>query len=310
MPRRTLRIATRQSPLALWQARHIANLIQIHWPETKVELVPMLTSGDKFLETRLQKLGGKGLFVKELEEALLAGRADLAVHSMKDMPSQLPEGLCIAAICKRDNPFDALISRDKQRLEDLAPGSRIGTSSLRRQAQLLALRPDCEIKTLRGNVNTRLQKLEAKDYDALVLAASGLIRLKLDHHISDIFDEAQMLPACAQGALGIECRSNDQDLLTLINPLHDPLTRLCVETERRVMAGLGGNCHTPLAIYCAPKENQQLLLRVRVLSADGKICLEAAKSGPYSEGQGLAEACCTKLIQAGALPLLTVNEHH
>ncbi len=208
----TLRIATRKSPLALWQANHIADLLKQHWPLIKIELVPMVTSGDKFLKDKLLITGGKGLFVKELEEALLTGQADIAVHSIKDVPATFPEGLALAAICKRHNPLDAFIAKRHKTLQDLPAGSVIGTSSLRRQSQLLALRPDLEIKVLRGNINTRLDKLEAGEYDAIILAVAGLERMGMQASITEILSDELMLPACGQGALGIECRTEDSDI--------------------------------------------------------------------------------------------------
>lgn len=299
-----LRIATRKSPLALWQANYIAEKIKQLWPEFTVELVPMITSGDKFLKDKLLAVGGKGLFVKELEEALLANRADLAVHSMKDVPAAFPEGLILAAICERDNPTDAFISNKYKGLDDLPLKASVGTSSLRRQSQLLALRPDLEIKALRGNINTRLDKLNSGEFDAIVLATSGLERMGLQAVIGEILDEDRMLPACGQGALGIECRSNDQELQKMLMLLDHPQSALCVHTEREVNALLGGNCHVPLAVFATIEAEKQLLLRARVLTVDGKTVIESREHGPLSEAKNLANACVNSLKAKGAVELL------
>lgn len=307
MIEQTLRIATRKSPLALWQATHVGQLIQHHWPHISIELVPMVTSGDRFLKDKLQSLGGKGLFVKELEEALLDNRADLAVHSMKDVPTQIPMGLGFAAICKRDNPLDAFISHNHASLTQMPSGSVIGTSSLRRQSQLLAVRPDFIIKPLRGNINSRLDKLDSEEYDAIILAAAGLERMAMEARITDIIDENLMLPACAQGALGIECRSTDNELQALLAPLNHSLTAICVHAERHVNARLGGNCHVPLAVYCMQKNEEQLLLRARVLTLDGKTCLSEQQSGPLTDAEKIADICAENLLAHGARQLLELQ---
>lgn len=307
MTPKILRIATRKSPLALWQAQHIAKLIKGHWPKITIELLPMVTSGDKFLKDKLLALGGKGLFVKELEEALLDKRADLAVHSMKDIPASFPEGLGLAAICQRDSPFDALVSKDHKNLKDLPAGSIIGTTSLRRQAQLLALRPDLKIKALRGNINTRLAKLAADEYDAIILAASGLERLAMQTSISEILAEELMLPACGQGALGIECRMDDLATQELLAPLNHSLSALCVNAERYVNALLGGNCHAPLAVFCKAIDDKNLLLSARVLKADGSALIEDSRQGPQIEAHAIAEACAQALLSKGADKLLAQN---
>lgn len=304
MTMKTLGIATRKSPLALWQANHVAQAIKAIWPSVQIELVPLLTSGDKFLKDRLLLAGGKGLFVKELEEALLANRADIAVHSMKDVPANFPEGLMLSAICERHNPYDAFIANQYKTLKDLPAGSVIGTSSLRRQSQLLALRPDLKIKPLRGNIHTRLDKLHAGEFDAILLAVSGLERLGLQDSIGEILREDQMLPACGQGALGIECRSDDRDIQTLLAALNDPLSALCVHSERQVNALLGGHCHTPLAVFASLEAEKRLLLRARVLSADGQIVIEDKQEGPLGEAIALADACAKALLAKGAASLL------
>jgi hydroxymethylbilane synthase len=298
-----LRIATRKSPLALWQANYVGELIQQHWPEVGIELVPMLTSGDRFLKDKLQTIGGKGLFVKELEEALLDGRADLAVHSMKDVPAQLPPGLSITAICERDNPLDAFVSPFNN-LNALPEACIIGTTSLRRQSQLLALRPDVIIKPLRGNINTRLKKLEEGEFDAIILAAAGLIRMGMDSHIKEIIHEDTMLPACGQGALGIECRSDDSKLQQILTPLNDSISAICVNAERHVNALLGGNCHVPLAVFCTLNPANQLLLRARLLTLNGKEMIADEQIGSLADAMQLAEKCAHNMLKNGARKLL------
>lgn len=305
-----LRIATRKSPLALWQAEHVRQKLLSHWPDLNIELVPMLTSGDKFLKDKLLTLGGKGLFVKELEEALLDNRADFAVHSMKDVPAAFPRGLSLAVICERDNPFDAFISPDYANLNQLPRGAIVGTSSLRRQSQLLARYPDLKIKTLRGNIQTRLEKLHEGDYQAIILAAAGLERMGMHETIRELLDASVMLPACGQGALGIECRTEDEDLQTLLAPLNDPLTAICVKAERQVNALLGGNCHVPLAVFCEPQEANQVHIQAKVLSENGKICIEDQQSGRTDDALILAQQCAEQLLRKGALDLLTPENSH
>lgn len=304
MNKNPIRIATRQSPLALWQAEHIRSQLLKKWPQHRIELLPMTTSGDQFLKDKLLAAGGKGLFVKELEEALLDGRADLAVHSTKDMPSTLPPGLSLAAICKRDTPFDALISQHYTNLASLPKQAIVGTASLRRQAQLLAYRPDLQIKTLRGNINTRLAKLKAGDYDAIILAASGLERMGFTSSITEVLSAEIMLPTCGQGALCIETRSQDQDIQQLIASLNDPLSALCVQTERLVNARLGGNCHVPLAVFCHELSPGTLLLRARIFSIDGQQCITAHYEGAASEARDLAQRCTDELRAQGAEQLI------
>ncbi len=299
-----LRIATRKSPLALWQANHVRERLIQHWPSLRIELIPMVTSGDKFLQNKLSTLGGKGLFVKELEEALLDHRADLAVHSMKDVPAAFPEGLGLAAICRRDNPLDALLSLKYANLDHLPTGAIIGTTSLRRQSQLLAIRPDLQIKTLRGNIQTRIAKLEAGEYDAIVLAAAGLERMSMQESIREILSTEIMLPACGQGALGIECRINDEQIKKYIAPLSDPTTAICVNAERQVNALLGGNCHVPLAVYCTPTKDSQLLIQAKVASLDGKIVISNSQQGRQQDATAIANQCAQALLASGADALL------
>ncbi len=245
----TLNIATRQSPLALWQAEHIKSRLQSLYPELTVNLVTMVTTGDIILDTPLAKIGGKGLFVKELEQALFDGRADIAVHSLKDVPMQLPDGLMLGVYCKRAAPTDAFVSNRYDKLDELPQGATVGTSSLRRECQLKAYRPDLVIKTLRGNVQTRLSKLDAGDYDAIILATSGLQRIELDARIKHELDIDISLPAVGQGALAIECRSDDEAILNLIKPLNDGQARIRLIAERALNKHLQGGCQVPIAAF-------------------------------------------------------------
>ena len=299
-----LRIATRKSPLALWQADFVAQRLKQFWPDLDIQLVPMSTSGDRFLIDKLLAVGGKGLFVKELEEAILDGRADIAVHSMKDVPAQFPEGLTLGAILERHSPLDALVSTGHLKLAELAPGSCIGTSSLRRQAQLLAYRPDLSVKTLRGNIQTRLDKLKQGEYQAIILAAAGLERMNLQDQISEIINPALMLPACGQGALGIEYRLQDTKIQELIAPLNDESTALCVHTERAVNALLGGNCHVPLAVFCQLDGNGELHLQAKVLNSLGSEFIVDEQRGSASIADDLANQCSESLLSKGAARLL------
>jgi len=302
---RTLKIATRKSPLALWQANHVREQLRSFWPNLNIELLPMSTSGDKFSKEKLLELGGKGLFIKELEEAILDKRAHLAVHSMKDVPADFPKGLELSTICKRGNPFDALISNQHILLKDLPEGATIGTSSLRRQSQILAFRPDLKIKFLRGNINTRLQKLFDKEYDAIILAAAGLERMNMEYVITEILSEQLILPACGQGALGIECRSEDEKVKQLLNPLSDPLSHLCVEAERRVNARLGGNCHVPVAVFSKTLAKDKIIIQAKVCSDDGKNVISATQQGSINNSEILADQCAENLLDKGAAQLLS-----
>lgn len=304
MTQKIIRIATRQSPLALWQANHVQSLLRKHWPELVFELMPMTTSGDNLQKNKLQSFGGKGLFVKELEEALLDGRADLAVHSTKDMPAEFPNGLKLSAICKRDNPFDALISPQYQSLDALPKNALVGTVSLRRQSQLLAYRSDLQIQPLRGNINTRLAKLESGQFHAIILAAAGLERMGLAHHITQLLPEALMLPACGQGALCIETRIEDTKILEIVSKIHDGDSSLCVSTERLVNKQLGGNCHVPLGVYCTIESSQTLHLRAKISALDGGLCLYESQKGKLEESEILANRLTKALLDKGAAKLL------
>lgn len=294
-----IRIATRKSPLALWQAEYVrAGLQRLH-PGLAVELVTFTTRGDRILDTPLAKVGGKGLFVKELENALLDGAADLAVHSMKDVPMEFPAGLGLAVICEREDPRDALVSHGYGDLAALPAGARVGTSSLRRQCQLRALRPDLQLIDLRGNVNTRLAKLDAGDYDALILASAGLVRLQLEDRIRLRLPTAQSLPAGGQGAVGIETRADDHELQALLMPLHHQPTALCVLAERALNGHLQGGCQVPIACY-AELEGEELWLRGLVGDPASGELLHAEGRGPASAPEALGVAVAEQLLAQGA----------
>lgn len=300
----TIRIATRQSALALWQAQYVKDALLAHHHDLQVEFVPITTRGDKLLDTPLAKIGGKGLFVKELEVAMLEGRADIAVHSMKDVPMAFPEGLALTTICKRGNPFDALVSHSVSSLEQLPKGAVVGTSSLRRQSQLKALRPDLEIKTLRGNVGTRLGKLDAGDYDAIILACAGLERLELSDRIASVLNDEQILPACGQGAVGIECRSDDTRLHQYLAPLSDADTRDRVLAERAMNTRLNGGCQVPIGGYATLDENNQITLKGLVGSPDGKTLIKGQVCGPRENCQQLGQQLAEDLLSRGAQQIL------
>ncbi|RQM66277.1 hydroxymethylbilane synthase [Aeromonas enteropelogenes] len=299
MAARTLKIATRKSPLALWQANFVKDRLEALYPELRVELVPMSTQGDKILDTPLAKVGGKGLFVKELETAMLEGRADIAVHSMKDVPVEFPEGLGLHTICEREDPRDAFVSNRFQAIDELPQGAVVGTSSLRRQCQLRAARPDLVIRDLRGNVNTRLAKLDAGEYDAIILAAAGLKRLEMDHRITAFIEPEQSLPANGQGAVGIECRLDDHELHALLAPLEHSETRARVLTERAMNRALQGGCQVPIGAY-ALVAGEQIWLRGLVGSPDGTRVIRDEIRGAVSDGEALGEQLAQRLLSAGA----------
>ena len=300
---KSLKIATRQSPLALWQAEHIRARLTALYPNLTVELVRFVTQGDKILDTPLAKIGGKGLFVKELEAALMDGRADLAVHSMKDVPMALPEGLSLAVICEREDPLDAFVSNHYASFADLPQGAKVGTSSLRRKCQILKARPDLEIIDLRGNVGTRLSKLDDGQYDAIILASAGLKRLGLAERIRHTIQPDVSLPAVGQGALGLECRSQDQAVLDLILPLMHAETNVCVRAERAFNAYLEGGCQVPIAGY-ATLQNGQLQIEGRVGSVDGQTILKAVQYGAPEQAEMLGEELAKALLAQGAGELL------
>lgn len=294
-----LKIATRQSPLALWQANFVKNRLEDLYPQIKVKLISMVTKGDVILDTPLAKIGGKGLFVKELENALLEKCADIAVHSMKDVPMQFPKGLGLSVICKREDPRDAFVSNKYQSLDELPQGSIVGTSSLRRQCQLKQLRPDLDIRSLRGNVGTRLTKLDNGDYDAIILAAAGLIRLGMPNRITSFIETAQFLPAAGQGAVGIECRTDDAAVQALLAPLADPETTACVLAERAMNAHLQGGCQVPIGGY-AVLENGHIYLRALVGALDGSKIIYAEGKNTLENAEILGVQIAEKLLAQGA----------
>ena len=304
MSARTLRIATRKSPLALWQAEHVkARLIALN-PELIVELVTFTTKGDIILDTPLAKIGGKGLFVKELEVAMLAGDADIAVHSMKDVPMEFPEGLHLSVILPREDPSDAFVSNKYRSLEDLPANAKIGTSSLRRQCQISARFPDAQVLSLRGNVNTRLAKLDAGDYDAIILATAGLIRLDFADRIAQKLDTTVSLPAVGQGAVGIECRVDDIELNQLLATLQDADSCITVGAERAMNNRLHGGCQVPIAGF-AELQGDQLFMRGLVGKPDGTLIYRAEKTGPASEAEAIGRAVADELLASGAGEILS-----
>lgn len=302
-PRTPLRIATRKSQLALWQAEHVAALLRRAHAGLEVELVPMVTQGDRIQDRSLAAIGGKGLFIKELEVALEERRADIAVHSMKDLPGDLPEGLCIGAVLERADPRDALLSVSAAGLGELPRGARVGTSSLRRQAQLLAARPDLRIETLRGNVDTRLRRLGAGAMDAIVLACAGLMRLGLESHITVRLDPKICLPAVAQGVIGIECRSADARTRDLVAVLDHRDTRTVMDAERAFAHRLGGSCQSPIAAH-ARLEGGRLMLDGLVAEPDGSRLLRDTLTAGSGEPAALGHALAERILAAGAGALL------
>nr|WP_178123483.1 hydroxymethylbilane synthase [Pseudomonas sp. JG-B] len=300
---REIRIATRKSALALWQAEFVKARLEEAHPGLKVSLVPMVSKGDKLLDAPLAKIGGKGLFVKELETAMLENEADIAVHSMKDVPMDFPEGLGLYCICEREDPRDAFVSNRFDSLDALPAGSVVGTSSLRRQAQLLARRPDLKIQFLRGNVNTRLAKLDAGEYDAIILAAAGLIRLGFEDRIRSSISVEDSLPAGGQGAVGIECRTADSEIHALLAPLHHQDTALRVTAERALNKHLNGGCQVPIACY-AVLEGDQLWLRGLVGQPDGGQLLRAEGRAAFADAEALGVKVAEELLELGAGDIL------
>ncbi|MBS0288972.1 MAG: hydroxymethylbilane synthase [Proteobacteria bacterium] len=300
-----LRIATRTSALALWQAEYVRTQLLQFYPSLKVELLGIKTTGDLSQNdnTPLYKVGGKAVFVKELEQALLAGEADIAVHSLKDVPSTFPEGLGITTFCERDNPFDAWVCPNNHTLASIPAKAKIGTSSLRRMIQLKMIRPDLEYIGIRGNVDTRLRKCHAGEFDAVVLAVAGLKRLNLFQHITKIFSPKEVLPAVGQGALAIECHLENKAVQTLLNPLDHVLTRACVQAERAMNLTLGGNCQVPVAGFATIHDN---LIRLKGIVADPKHLrlVSAQKEAPLDQSVKLGEEVAQDLINQGAMDII------
>ena len=301
----TVRIATRRSALAMWQARHVSGLLTAREPGLEVQLLELMTRGDRILDVPLAEVGGKGLFVKEIEDALLRREAQIAVHSMKDLPAVLADGLIIAAVPPREDPRDALVSKGK-RLEDLPQGARVGTASLRRAAQLKAVRPDLQVETIRGNVQTRLRKVE-EGFDAVVLAYAGLRRLGLDGAVVQVFSPEEMLPAVAQGALAIEARADDAETLRRLAPLDDATTRHQVEAERGFMRRLQGGCQVPLAGF-ARVEGDTVRIRGLVASLDGTRVIRGERAGKVSDADRVGDALAADLLAQGADEILATIE--
>ena len=306
---KTIRIATRQSALALWQANYVKDRLNAVYPHISVKIIGMTTQGDKLLETSLAKLGGKGLFIKELEAALLQGNADIAVHSMKDLPVTLPDSLGLAAICHREQPFDAFVSNHYDHFVSLAPGSRVGTSSLRRQAILKRLRPDLDVMTLRGNVETRLSRLDDDKFDAIILAYAGMKRLGLRERIKHVFTVEECLPAIGQGAIGIECCQENTAVWELVSALDHKPTHQCLLAERTMNQLLGGSCQLPVAGYAVLTDESQLWLRGLVASPDGKQWVTAECRDNADNAKGIGENVAKQLLQQGAAKILDQINH-
>jgi len=301
-----IRVATRKSPLAVWQAEHVAAILRNMPGVSTVELLLLSTRGDEILDKSLQLIGGKGLFIKELEVAMADGRADIAVHSMKDVPAIMPDGFCVAAVLERANPFDALVSKNAHSLAELPDGALIGSSSLRRQSQLLALRPDLRIEPVRGNVNTRLQKLDDGDFDAILLACAGLERLGLSVRISAQLDPDDMLPAAAQGVIGIECRTERADLRDLLQQVEHGPTKLTTLAERAVTEHLQATCHSPLASY-ATVDGETLTLRSLAARPDGSSVIREEITGTSDDAQTLGITLAERMLELGAADILGVE---
>jgi hydroxymethylbilane synthase len=309
-PVHTLRIATRQSRLALWQAEHVAARLREAHPHISVVLVPMTTTGDRILDRPLAEVGGKGLFIKELELALAEGRADIAVHSMKDVPSELPPGMTLAAMLPRADPRDAFVSLKYASFKALRQGARVGTSSPRRQCQLSHARPDLELTTLRGNVDTRLRKLQEGQYDAIILAAAGLSRLGFGSRITHYFEPDQFVPAVGQGIIGIECRDTDDRNIDLVAALDDATSSRCIDAERSFALRLQGSCQSPIAGY-ARIQGDELSLAGVVGSPDGREVYRGTEKGPIADAGRIGTALAERLLDSGAGQLLEMlrTEH-
>lgn len=298
-----IRIATRKSALALWQAEHVAALLTALPEVNAVELLPLSTRGDEILDRSLQKIGGKGLFIKELEVAMQAGEADIAVHSMKDVPAEMPEGFCLAAMLERANHADALVSPNGEQLSDLPQGALVGSSSLRRQAQLKMMRPDLRIEPLRGNVNTRLAKLDNGNYDAIILAAAGLERLEFDDRISQLFVPEEMLPAAAQGVVGIECLEEATELRAVLAQLNHATSVQTTLAERAIARVLEASCQSPVATYAVIDEDVMTITAL-VAMPDGSESIRDSVSGKAADAEALGEQLAARLLDSGAAELL------
>lgn len=297
-------IASRESALAMWQAKHIQQSLQALYPNCDIEILGMTTTGDQILDAPLAQIGGKGLFIKELETALLDGRADLAVHSMKDVPMNLPDEFLLAAVSKREDARDAFVSNRYQKIEDLPAGSIVGTSSLRRQSQLKARFPHLKVETLRGNLQTRLRKLDEGQYDGIILAAAGLIRLQLGDRIRQLISTDDSIPAVGQGALGIEINAQRQDLLEVLAPLNDATTHACVAAERAFSRALAGSCTVPLGAYANSADAQTIHIQGFVAALDGSTVLKNQLVGQLSQAEQLGASLAQALIAQGAREVL------
>jgi len=295
----TIRIATRKSPLALWQAEEVSRQLRLLYPDINIELIKIVSKGDKILDAPLAKVGGKGLFVKELEQSMLDGESDIAVHSMKDVPMQFPEGLHLPIIMEREDPTDAFVSNTYNSLQDLPANARIGSSSLRRQLQIKEVMPSAQMLNLRGNVNSRLQKLDNGDYDAIILASAGLIRLAFEARIKTRLTPEQSLPSVGQGAVGIECRVGDEKIEALIAPLNHPHTHLRLSAERAMNNRLNGGCQVPIAGY-AILENNEIFLRGLVGRPDGSEVIRGEIRGPQDQAEVLGQQLAEQLLNDGA----------
>lgn len=297
-------IATRESLLALWQAHYVENRLKEQYPGLTVELLPITTKGDQILDRPLVEIGGKGLFIKELEVILLEGKADIAVHSLKDMTAKCPNGLTIGAVTAREDPRDAFVSNKYKSLEELPPHAKVGTSSLRRQAQLLHWRNDLSIGTLRGNVQTRLRHLDEGDFDAIILAAAGLKRLGLGDRITSFISTEDSIPAAGQGVMAVEARSDDEDTLSMISFLHDSHVASCIASERAFLARVGGDCKVPAGIYAVPDGTEGIRVEAFIASPDGKQLFRGENSGKKGDAEKLGDALAGRLLDEGGREIL------
>lgn len=300
---KTIKVGSRMSQLAMWQTQHVVEILQKKWSQYKFEIIPIKTKGDKILDVALAKIGDKGLFTKELEIAILNGDVDFAVHSMKDLPTVVPDGLKIAALTKRHDPRDVLISKNNFTFRELPEGASIGTSSLRRRAQILNIRPDLKIVDLRGNLNTRLNRLASDDYDAIILAAAGVERLGWQERITEKLDYSICLPAVGQGSIGIEIRNNDQEILNIVTEANDQVTALCINAERALLKSLEGGCQIPIGAI-GEIINDRLILTAMVGSLDGKVLIRESLSGELKYPEKIGIELANILKEKGAEKIL------